>query len=227
MAIDLSQIKLERDEIIVSWFNNYSGVLVKTPTTTIIIDPTEVNPLDFGKVDVVLITHEHFDHLDENIVKGFFERNRKCSVVADKTSAERLSEFIPADNLSAVDAGDKTDFGPVTVYSEHSEHPATTPLSYVIVSENGRVIYHTSDSAPFIGMKKIGQVYKPDITFCTVGIAPGATPQTGAEIAEFVKPKLAIPYHGPRLEDFVKVLAKKNPKLQTKILKIKEMFKYV
>jgi L-ascorbate metabolism protein UlaG (beta-lactamase superfamily) len=44
-------------------------------------------------------------------------------------------------------------------------------------------------------MVAIGEREKLDLTFCTVGIAPGATPETGVEIARLTKPQVAVPYH--------------------------------
>ncbi len=34
-----------------------------------------------------------------------------------------------------------------------------------------------------------------DLVFCTVGIAPGASPKSGFEIARLTKPQIAVPYH--------------------------------
>jgi hypothetical protein len=41
----------------------------------------------------------------------------------------------------------------------------------------------------------LGQQENFDVVFCTVGIAPGASPQTGFEIAYLTKPQIAVPYH--------------------------------
>ena len=41
----------------------------------------------------------------------------------------------------------------------------------------------------------MGLKEKFDLVFCTVGIAPSATPQTGFEIARLTKPSVAVPYH--------------------------------
>jgi hypothetical protein len=41
----------------------------------------------------------------------------------------------------------------------------------------------------------MGQKEKFDVVFCTVGIAPGSSPQTGFEIARLTKPQVAVPYH--------------------------------
>jgi L-ascorbate metabolism protein UlaG (beta-lactamase superfamily) len=85
--------------------------------------------------------------------------------------------------------------GEVAVKAEKCNHPASSPVTYIITSEDGVKIYHTADSLPFPELVAIGEREKFDVVFCTVGIAPGATPQTGFEIARLTKPQVAVPYH--------------------------------
>jgi L-ascorbate metabolism protein UlaG (beta-lactamase superfamily) len=64
-------------------------------------------------------------------------------------------------------------------------------------------------------MVKIGEKEKLDIAFCTVGIAPGATPETGFEIARLTKPQVAVPYHTNSPTDqkqFAELLKAKMPR---------------
>jgi len=57
-----------KNEVLFVWFNNYAGVTLKTPTKTLIVDPVDVKPRDFKNVDAILISHEHYDHLDQSLV---------------------------------------------------------------------------------------------------------------------------------------------------------------
>jgi L-ascorbate metabolism protein UlaG (beta-lactamase superfamily) len=75
-------------------------------------------------------------------------------------------------------------------------------------------------------MADIGKRHGVDVCLCTVGIAPKATPRTGAEIAALVKPELAIPYHGNGQKEFVAILAKLSPNARSRIIKRGEMFTY-
>ena len=77
-----------KNEILFVWFNNYSGVTIKTPSKTIVIDPVDVKPRDFKNVDAILITHEHYDHFDQALVADIHKQTL-CVVVADLTSAKR------------------------------------------------------------------------------------------------------------------------------------------
>src|SRR5450756_3198732 len=66
-------------------------------------------------------------------------------------------------------------------------------VTYIITSEDQVKVYHTADSLPFPELAKLGQKEKFDVVFCTVGIAPSSTPQTGFEIAWLTKPQVAVP----------------------------------
>jgi L-ascorbate metabolism protein UlaG (beta-lactamase superfamily) len=124
--------------------------------------------------------------------------------------------------------GTETKIDNITVRAEICNHPpANTPITFLITSEDGVKIFHTADSLPFPEMKDIGNAHKPDITFCTVGLAPGTSPQTGVEIVKLVKPKVAVPYHTASKDDlikFCKMLVKDTPKVKCLVPKIGNVY---
>ena len=58
----------EKNTILFVWFNHYSGILIKTPSKTFAIDPVDVKARSLRDVDAILITHEHYDHLDQRLI---------------------------------------------------------------------------------------------------------------------------------------------------------------
>jgi len=184
----------EKNTIMFVWFNRYAGILVKTPSKTLVIDPVDVKPRSLQNTDAILITHEHYDHLDQRLIAEI-QKNTNCQVIADRTSAKSLRNTLPPAKLEEIRAGVEIKIGEVTVKAEKSQHPAAQPVTFIITSEDGVKIFHTSDSLPFPEMVTIGEKEKLDLAFCTVGIAPGATPETGFEIARLTKPQIAVPYH--------------------------------
>lgn len=205
-----------KNEIFFVWFNRYAGVTIKTPSKTLVIDPVDVKPRDFKNVDAILITHEHYDHFDQALISEIHKQTL-CVVVADPTSARRLRNSIPADKLREVQQGSEVKIGEVSIKAQKCNHPpAATPITYIITSEDGVKTFHTADSLPFPEMATLGEEEKLDVVFCTVGIAPGASPETGAEIARLTKPKVAVPYHTGSSADFKKfaeILKKEMPKV--------------
>lgn len=216
-----------KNEVLFVWFNHYAGVTVKTPSKTIIIDPVDVKPKNFPNVDAILITHEHYDHLDQSLIADIHKLTQ-CTVVADPTSARRLKNAIPSEKLQEARPGSEIKIGDVTVKAEKSNHPpATTPITFIITSEDGVKLFHTADSLPFPEMATIGEKEKPDVVFCTVGIAPSTSPETGVDIARLAKPKVAVPYHTGSTGDqkkFAELLKKELPKITCLIPEIGKIY---
>ena len=204
----------EKNSILFVWLNNYAGILLKTPSKTLAIDPVDVKPKALQNVDAILITHEHYDHLDPRLIVEI-QKETNCTIIADAASTKKLAHAIPNGKLQEVKPGAEIKIGEVTVKTEKSNHPAQAPVTYIITSEDQVKVYHTADSLPFPELAKLGQKEKFDVVFCTVGIAPGASPQKGFEIAWLTKPQVAVPYHTATAEsqrEFAELLKKELPK---------------
>jgi L-ascorbate metabolism protein UlaG (beta-lactamase superfamily) len=184
----------EKNAILFVWFNHYAGILLKTPTKTLVIDPVDVKPKQLQNTDAILITHEHYDHLDQRLISET-QKNTNCQIIADVASARSLKNNLPPEKILEIQPGTEIKIGEVSVKAEKCKHPAIAPVTFIITSEDGVKVFHTADSLPFPEMVTIGQKEKLDVAFCTVGIAPGASPETGFEIARLTKPQVAVPYH--------------------------------
>jgi len=228
ISMSIESLTLKKGEVGFIWFNNYSGVVIKTPTKTFVVDPADVDPTIFKKVDALLITHEHDDHFDESMVREIFRRTQ-CSVIADSTSATRLRDVLPSGKLHEMRLGKEIKLDKVTVRAEGFRHPATAPVSYLITTEDGVKIYHTGDSLPYPNMKQIGEQRPPDVVFCTVGTpAPGASPETGLEIVKLVKPRMAIPYHASDadIKRFSELVSKEAANVKCLVIERDKPYKY-
>jgi L-ascorbate metabolism protein UlaG (beta-lactamase superfamily) len=216
-----------KNEILFAWLNRYAGVIIKTPSKILVIDPVDIKPRNFKSVDAILITHEHYDHLDQPLVSEIHKLTQ-CAVMADPTSARRLQNTIPPEKLQEIQLGSEVKFGQVSIKAEKSNHPAAaTPITFMITSEDGVKVYHTADSLPFPEMTAIGKREKPDVVFCTVGIAPGTSPETGVEIAKLTNPKVAVPYHTGLTEDmekFAELLKKHMPNITCLIPEVGKIY---
>lgn len=216
----------ERNAVLFVWFNHYSGILIKTPSKTLVVDPVDIRSRSFPNVDAVLITHEHYDHLDPRLIAEI-QKASDCTIIADPSSTQRLKHVIPPMKLQQIRPTEEIKVGEVSVRAEKCNHPATDPVTYIITSEDNVKIFHTADSLPFPELAAVGDKEKFDVVFCTVGIAPGASPETGFEIAKLTRPQLAVPYHtnsAAYQQQFAEILKKEMPRTACLIPELNKIY---
>jgi len=185
-----------------------------------------------GKVDAVLVTHAHFDHLGD---APDLAKLNKARLIASSTLIRVLLQWTdlpPELGMGMNKSGTVTPLGPdikiTMVRAEHTSeyvrrNPATgrdeiyeggEPAGFIVELENGFKIYHMGDTGLFGDMKLIGELYKPDLVMAPIGGNFTVNAQlAGYAIRELIKPKYAIPMHYGTLpilagkpEDFVKAL---------------------
>ncbi|MGE5217170.1 MAG: metal-dependent hydrolase [Chloroflexota bacterium] len=211
--------------------------LTKNPKT-----PEQYRNLDnLGKVDLVLVTHAHGDHLGDapEIVK----KNNAPLWAPQGLSASLASLGVVPQKLAnrMGQGGSIMPFGPsgVKITMVHAEHnselvwnnPATgknevhfggEPCGYIIQLENGFKIYHMGDTGLFGDMKLIGDYYKPDLILIPIGGGQFVMNPEDAAYAtrNFLKPKYALPIHyatNPSLvgtpQEYMKALGKSSTKV--------------
>jgi len=206
----------EENAILFVWFNQYAGIFLKTPSKTVAIDPVDIKPQSLKGVDAILITHEHYDHLDPRLITEI-QKETNCTIIADSASTRKLHHTLPVGKLQETKPGAEVKVGEVSIKTEKCNHPAEAPVTYIITSEDGVKVYHTADSLPFPELAAMGQKEKFDVVFCTVGIAPGSTPRTGFEIARLTKPQVAVPYHTASVAsqtEFAQIIKRELPRTE-------------
>lgn len=203
------------EKVKVLWFNEYSGLRVSYRNIVTVFDPYQVLAAEITPINYLIISHEHFDHFD---LKLDIELSKDASMVlADLESGGRLRKYVPKERLKLMKAGDVYKDKNVSVTALKSNHPAVSPLTYYIEYSDGPKIFYASDSLPsleFSFLAKSGV----DIAFVPIGIAPGASPRSGSEMVQILKPKVAIPVHGTRLEEFSSLVRARNPEVTVKIV---------
>jgi L-ascorbate metabolism protein UlaG (beta-lactamase superfamily) len=216
----------EKNAVLFVWLNPYSGILLKTPSRTLAIDPVDVKPRSLQGVHAILITHEHYDHLDPRLIIEV-QKATNCIIIADVASTKRLQHAIPLEKLHEIKPGFEIKIGEVSVKAEKCNHLAQAPVTYIVTSEDEVKVYHAADSLPFSELAVMGQKEKFDVVFCAVGIASGATPATGFEIARLTKPQVAVPYHTATTAsqtEFAEMLKKELPRTACLIPQLNKIY---
>jgi L-ascorbate metabolism protein UlaG (beta-lactamase superfamily) len=128
----------------------HACVVLEKGDTTIVLDPGKFTPdaqAAVAAADAVLITHEHFDHFDGDLLGAALEKRPDLHVYAPAPVRDALGGH--GGRVRAVASGDALDIGDfaVTVHGErhaviHPDIPVVDNTGYLI---DGRV-YHPGDS---------------------------------------------------------------------------------
>jgi len=179
----------------VHWLGHDSFVL-KGPKT-VILDPFKAK--GNYKADILLITHEHFDHLSEDDIKRFTDSS--TTIVAPKICEEPLRPFKNAKTF--VTPGSKIEVKGVGIeaipaynlnkFREPGKvfHPKADGRVGYIVTMGGVRFYQSGDSDATPELKAVDV----DVAFLPVSGTYVMTAEEAAEAAISMKIKVAVPMH--------------------------------
>ncbi len=161
-------------------------------------DPFKV--IDRDEADIVLLSHEHFDHLSlEDLNKVIFPGS---SILASPLCKEGL-KGVKVKDLHYMDPGGKHLVGKVEVdavpaynvnkFREpgHVFHPKEEKRLGFVLTMDGTAVYFAADTDFIPEMKSI----KCDIALLPVSGTYVMTAEEAAEAAAALNPKIAVPMH--------------------------------
>ncbi len=181
----------------ISWLG-HDSFLIKDGKT-VIIDPFKISPIK-DKADILLISHEHFDHLSPDDVKKVVNEN--TTIVTIPAVKKELSS-LKVKEIKTAKPGEKVEVGDVTIemvpaynlnkFREPGKvfHPKEDGKLGFIVGMKGLRVYHAGDTDAIPEMKGL----KPDVALLPVSGTYVMTTEEAALAARMVEPRLAIPMH--------------------------------
>jgi L-ascorbate metabolism protein UlaG (beta-lactamase superfamily) len=185
----------------------HSGFIISSDVR-IAIDPYNVHD-SVGKVDAILITHEHFDHCS---VKDIEKLARPGTVVVGPPHVQSAVLKVEGIELQTLESGDAFEFGSFTIEAVPAYninkfrdsvkkivfHPKSEGYVGYVIKQGSTVIYHTGDSDFIPEMHKLTGYGKHGNMFVTLLPVSGTyvmDADEAAKAASLLKPHLAIPMH--------------------------------
>jgi L-ascorbate metabolism protein UlaG (beta-lactamase superfamily) len=194
------------------------GVILIDPWLKVPTNPDKNSIETLGRVDYILITHGHWDHVGDALE------------IAKKTGAVLVAPYGLQYNLKSVlgypeqqatgatggnvggtidlpKAGAKvtlttavhgSELVPPMYKSAPGQASALTsgnPVGYIIQINDGPTIYHTGDTDVFSDMKLISEFYKIDLMLAAIGGHFVMDPVRAALAVEWVNPSQVVPMH--------------------------------
>jgi L-ascorbate metabolism protein UlaG (beta-lactamase superfamily) len=147
------------------------------------------------KADLILITHEHADHLDLEALNKV--RTDKSELILTENSAQKVKGGMVLKNGDAK-VVDQLKIEAVPAYnlvhkrdSGEPFHPKGVGNGYVITFGDKRV-YVAGDTENVPEMKGLANI---DVAFLPMNLPYTMTPEMVADAAKAFKPKILYPYH--------------------------------
>jgi L-ascorbate metabolism protein UlaG (beta-lactamase superfamily) len=180
---------MEVQEVVknITWLG-HDGFLIKGDGKAIVIDPFQVKQCE--PADVLLVTHEHYDHCSPEDIQKVQEAS--TVIVTEADSAKKLSG-----DVRVVQPGDKLTVSGIQIeavpaYNTNKNfHPKQNGWLGFVLTVDGVRIYHAGDTDLIPEMDSI----KADIALLPVSGTYVMTAEEAVEAAKIIKPKLVIPMH--------------------------------
>ncbi len=186
---------LSDGQIGLTWIG-HASFLLQTQGVNILIDPNWAKWLkvikrikdpgiqlhDLPEIDLVLVTHAHFDHLDRKTLRQVAEDQP----IVVPFEVGNLVHDLGFRSVHELHYWESFELGPVKIsltpchhWGARMLHDSHRGFGGFIIESGGRAIFHCGDTAYFDGFKEIGERFKIDVALLPIG---AYDPPSGREV---------------------------------------------
>jgi L-ascorbate 6-phosphate lactonase len=220
---ELARYEPGSSSVAFSWLGQ-SSIALRLGGATILIDPflsphpERLAPAPFAAaeasgVDLVLITHDHLDHLDEEGLPAIAKASPDAAVVVPAEVVERVTDLgLDPARVQGLSSDGRTQIGRVTVDAVpacHGEGMADAyrlgPFLGYVVSAGGVRVYHAGDTIPFDGLVERLRELRVQLALLPIngrdeereaqGIVGNLDAREAAELAHDIYADAVVPMH--------------------------------
>ena len=198
-----------RNDMQFTWLGHATFKITSPKGKQVLIDPWVMhNPScpaelqKFDRLDLMLVTHGHFDHIADAVELG--KKHKPRTICNYETSVWLESKGV--ENLVGMNKGGTVELDGIRVTMVSADHSCGIlddgkiiyggdPAGFVVEFENGFKIYHAGDTNVFGDMKLIGELYRPDVALLPIGSHYTMGPREAAHAIRLLGVKRVIPMH--------------------------------